>query len=92
MFRPNLSDEARVVLRVINDNGIVRGGAIMGRMEITDPRKLVTPIKDLLDHGLIGVTGDLIGDTGVRANAIPFATFSTRPSAQGHIRALLQTW
>ena len=85
-FPPNLSDEALGVLRVINNSGLTRGGAIMAKAEIKDPNTLLGLVKQLLNQGLIEVTGELTPD------AVPFATFSARPSAQGYIRTLVQRW
>jgi hypothetical protein len=81
---PILSEQARGVLRVILDGKIIRGGEVMRRLGLTDPSLLVDPVNELVSKSLIEVTGDLSAD------ALPFATFGTPPSAQEYLRAALQ--
>ena len=81
---PVLTAPARGVLQVILDGKIVRGAEVMRKLGLTDPNQLVDPVRELFSKGLIEVSGDLSAD------AIPFTTFGTPPSAQEYLRAALR--
>jgi len=83
-FPPALSEPERSVLRVILDNKIVRGAELMRKLGIINPDQLLPPLNQLLNKGLIEMSGELTPMT------LPFATFGTLPSAQEYIRALVQ--
>jgi hypothetical protein len=81
---PQLTQDARDVLRVILDNKILRGGEIMRHAGIKTAAELVAPVRELVDLQLVEVIG------GLTAETIPFTTFGTRPSAQEYLRSLLR--
>jgi hypothetical protein len=83
-FPPALSDQEKAVLRVVLDSKIVRGAELMRRLSITKPDQLVGPLKELVNWGLIEVSGELSPET------LPFATLNTLPSVQEYIRAIIQ--
>jgi hypothetical protein len=83
-FPPNLSDPARDLLRILLSFKIARGGDLMQRTQIFDSAQILEPIKELLNQGLIEVSGELSPDF------LPFATFSIVPSALEYSRAIVQ--
>lgn len=80
---PQLSPEARNVLRIALDNKIIRGGELMRYAKMKNPSELIGPVEELMSQDLIQVTGE------ISPEMIPFATFGTRPSDYQFLRFLL---
>lgn len=78
-----LTPEAQRLLKIILDRKIVRGAELMRFGGFKMPTEMEAPLQELSNRHLIEVSGSLTVD------ALPFATFGTKPSAFEYLRSLV---
>ena len=84
---PELSAEARRVLRAISDNSIMRGSELMKWTGVRKPDELLNPLLELHKYNLIEGAGDVVSDP----HKLPFTSFGIRPSNSEYVRLLLRS-
>lgn len=82
---PDLTEEDVRILNIVNQQGMVRGSALMRRARLKRPNALRKAVAGLLKTGLIEASGNIHDDKEIR-----YAVFSTRPSKRQAVQHTLK--
>lgn len=82
---PRLKGDDIRVLQAISGGGIVRGAELMRRMGYTNAQQLMAPVRDLLKHDLIEISGNPFDEQQILS-----AVFSTKPSKSAFVQHTLK--
>ncbi len=76
-----LDETDRLVLQVIDEEGVIRGSVLRRRARIKDASELLKSLRKLVGENLIGVSGSISDERSMQE-----AYFSPVPSTRGILR------